>query len=229
VLLLPASTLLAFAAGGTLARLAGAGDGAGLAAAAIVGGYGLLAGVAGLLAGLLFTLWLPPVALRRVALVSLPPAVLLLGWLTAAYLAARDETRRQLAAAYDVLPPFELRLRQLDAAAPRTVEVDGAGRRLTLLDASGRCDEDLAGEERVRLLTALRDVEGALWRQPDLCADVAAPASYELSFHIDEAKPPDTVVELSLTRHCAETATEFTALLDALDWVLRAKGLHQGC
>ncbi len=204
-LLCASFSLVSFVLGLWIATLAGVGEGQGLAAGAIVLFNGLLGAVIGLAVALLLLRTLNARLLRAVLLVVLPVGVLIAVLILAGILRSRSEMQAHLAEAYTRLPAFRLALAPAPPWRGEPVQRFSAdwGRRTIDISVNGReCSFSLSGAQAVQLLTALRNTEGVLYRQPRACDAYPGPGEYHISFTIPEAMPPDSVGDLAPSADC---------------------------
>jgi hypothetical protein len=224
--------LLGFPAGVWLAGLAGAGQGQGLAAGAIVIFWGLCGAVAGGVGGLLLWRWVSSRTLRRLLLVAGPPALLIAVLLVAGVFRSRSDMRAHLQEAYERLPAFRLELIPGPAAGARPLDqftADWEERSFSYTAGGQRCSAPLNGAQAVQLLTALRNAEGVLYRDPAPCPATAEAPVYRLRFTIREAKPPETVGNIALTPTCLSTLPALGEPHSAAEALLAAAGDRADC
>ncbi|GAB5450595.1 MAG: hypothetical protein Hals2KO_09230 [Halioglobus sp.] len=205
LLLCASFSLISFVVGLWIASLAGVGEGQGLAAGAIVLFNGLLGAVVGLAVALLLIRTLNARRLRTLLLVVLPIGVLIAVLVLAGILRSRSQMQAHLAEAYTRLPAFRLALAPAPPWRRQSVERFRAdwARRTFDISVNGReCSFSLSGAQAVELLTALRNAEGVLYRQPGACDAYPGPGEYHISFTIPEAKPPDSVGDLAPSADC---------------------------
>lgn len=199
------STLGCFAAGTWVGARFLVPPGSGLAGSAIAVGYGLAGALAGGAAAALLAYRLP---LRWVRWLTVPSAAIgFLVLLAAAriYLRSKAEQQAQLEEAYAKLPPFRLELTRASALAPASFsklafDSEAAAFHATAT-AGTACSGPLSGADNVAVLTALRNVEGLLLKEPRPCAD-GGEVAYRIAFRIEEARPPDSQGELAATSAC---------------------------
>ncbi|NGP54452.1 cytochrome d ubiquinol oxidase subunit II [Thioalkalivibrio sp. XN8] len=203
---------------------------AGLVAGAMVLWYGLLGGLATVVAALLLVRYVAASRLRVAALFMAGVSVVLLVWLTPRFAemgTERAEHRRQAVA---MLPAFELALTgRLEPRLRRFIYTsrnnDWRIERMDGTRCQGGLPEGKAGDRaRVELLSALRglDVAGVL-AVPPSCQQTGELLAV-LAMTIHESRPPPTKGNLSLTTACRAEVPELAALLERVERVYR---LHQ--
>jgi hypothetical protein len=201
---------------------------AGLAGGAIVFMTGLLISAAALVVGAILAYVLSARLLQALTIIAGIPAVLVVIFIGHGYL----NYARERDAFHDDqianLPPITLSLSQTEAVAGRAfaeIEYDTAQMRYIVTSTNGAlCTEDLPAQSRdkVRLLTALRNVEILLARQPAPCADGVV--LHRAHFRIREAQPPDTAGTVDMTSVCLEEHPELRALVTVAKAVFEANG-----
>jgi hypothetical protein len=106
----------------------------------------------------------------------------------------------------------------------------GLGERSFSYTAGGqRCSAPLDGAQAVELLTALRNAEGVLYRNPAPCPATAEAPVYRLRFTIREAKPPETVGNIALTPTCLSALPALGEPHSAAEALLAAAGDRADC
>ena len=83
--------------------------------------------------------------------------------------------------------------------------------------------------DAVKMLGALRDVEGLLYKTPDPCGDAAGPTDYELTFFIDEVMPPDSKGDLAISASCLSRFPALAGPREAAVALFESKGLPGTC
>lgn len=171
--------------------------GSGLAGPGIVVGYGVLAGIAGAIAGGVLGFVLPPRRLAFAAALTGIAGGAVLVLLAITVVKGRAQTEAHLQEAYHRLPAFTLEIAVPADAPPARFErfvADWGNREAVVYgdERSAGCRASLSGPEAVALLGALREAEGVLYANPDVCAGFAESPLFTLAFFIPEALPPDT-------------------------------------
>jgi hypothetical protein len=139
------------------------------------------------------------------------------GWLITAYLTARVESDAHLRQAYARLPAFRMTLAHAaPAPAFSRFEADWGERRYRMDGRQGACAAPLSGEQAVTLLSALRETEGVLLKDPSPCAGTPGAVLHELTFFVPETLPPDSQGELMITAACLDAHPALRAPLEAV-------------
>lgn len=224
--------LVGFPVGVWLAGLAGAGQGQGLASGAIVVFWGLCGSVACAIGGLLLWRRVTVRTLRRLLLVAGPPGLLIAVLLVAGIFRSRSEMQAHLADAYERLPLFRFVLAPGPPVGGRPVTeftADWEERRVTYTQGGQLCSVALEGAQAVKLLTALRNAEGVLYRNPAPCPAMAEAPRYRLRFTIREALPPATAGDVALTPACLRDLPALGGPYLAAEALLARSGSRADC
>ncbi len=195
--------------------------GSGLAAGAMALGYGLLGAL------LLPLVWLALaryLSARQVWFTAWASGFVTLALaLVAAYGVYRGnvESASELAAMHARLPAFELSLEPFGADGRGSL--DAVAYRDGVLEAKrgdSVCVGTLAGEERVRLLTSIRNVEMLA------ASDVAACSGTgdRLTWRVEEALPPPTTGAMAIDATCLDGQSAAAELFEVLRRLLEAHG-----
>jgi hypothetical protein len=181
--------------------------GSGLAAAGIVIGYGALAGIGGLISGVVLGMALPVRVLGPVAVGAGVLGTVVMGSLIAVVLQGRSASRAHLQEAYDRLPAFTLNI-AIPRGAPESpferFSVDWGRREVVIVAGATSCRASLDGPQGVAFLSAVRAAEGVLYAEPQACADDRGEPSYSLTFEVLEALPPPTRGDVSPGESCLQ-------------------------
>lgn len=192
--------------------------GSGLAGPAIALGYGLISALAALAIGGLLAIFLPPKWLLRLAVPVILIGGALSGVLVWVYFQSRAATEAHLEAAYDRLNKFRVILVHRDAAAApfRRMEIDWNVRRYQAVLTDGEsCGAELTGREAVKMLEALRQVEGLQIKVAKPCAGKTGNVRREIDWFIPEAKPPDSSGSHLISEACAAAHPALNAPFEA--------------
>jgi len=188
-----------------IASSAGVAEGQGLASGAIVLGYALLGALGGLLAGWALLRLLPAGPRRWLTLASVPVAVAMAVLIAMGWLHYRAEMDRHLQQAYADMPHFQLELQPgpaVGGVSPQRLVADSGERWLEVSSDGRACRAALSGEQTMLLLSALREAELVVHREPEVCKGSQGPVVRHLVFVIQEATAPTTQVNLRITADC---------------------------
>lgn len=190
-----------------LAAQMGAGEGQGLAGGAIVLFWGLVGALLGLATGVGLFRSLT-VGSRRVLLLLVAPAgILIVGLVVAGLLRSRADMRAHLEEAYERLPPFRIALSpgpEYRGGKTAAFTAEWPKRSVSFQAGERQCTGELTAPDAVKVLTALRNAEGVLYREDAPCGNGEGEgvAGTRLSFVITEARPPMTEADLRLNDSC---------------------------
>lgn len=191
-------------------------SGAGLAGGAIVVGYGLMGSVAASIGAVLTARLLPSRRLRPVTLVTGVIGGVLAGVLINIYLDSRAATAEFMQQSYENMLKFhvevavtELPTNDSSPAYPfDSVELDWRTRSVAAVVDGESCSSELAGEDAAAMLSALRGVEGVVYRDPFPCAGTLGAVQQTLTMQIAEATGQPSTADLALTEACLESHPE---------------------
>jgi len=209
--------------------------GSGLAGPAIALSYGLLGAVVGVALGIVVSIFTPG---RWLAYATIPVALaggIVVLMVARSYMISSAETEARLQEAYDKLPAFTLTIELPETAADRPFArfaADWSARSYDVTvagDDPQTCSAAMAGPDAVRLLTALRNIEGRLMNEPDPCAASPGAVDHHLAFAIKEARPPDSEGSLEITEACLTRAPDLAAPRDAVTEMIAENGLPDAC
>lgn len=209
--------------------------GSGLAGPVIALGYGVIGGVLGAALGLVMSIFTPG---RKLSVIAVP--VLLAGAIVVViavrgYLVSSAESEAQLLEAYENLPTFALTITYPETAEQppfARFEADWAARQYVVTtsgDSPRRCSVAMTGPDAVDILTALRGVDAILFNEPAPCATSPGAVDHELSFRIDEVRPPNTEGHVEVTAACLTRAPALAAPRDAAIALVARNGVPDTC
>ena len=190
---------------GRIASDAGVAEGQGLAGGAIILGYALLGALGGLLVGWVLLHLLPAGPRRWLTLASVPVAAVLVVLIAMGWLHSRAEMDRHLQQAYADMPHFRLELQPgpaVGGVSPQRLLADSGAGWLEVTTGERVCRTALAGKQAMLLLSALREAELVVYREPEVCKGSQDPITKRLVFDITEALPPATQVDVQITADC---------------------------
>jgi len=220
LLLAVGAGMCAFMLGALVASRCCVPAGSGLAGPAIVFGYGVIAAViSALLAGLLA--WsLPPRILHLLSLVVGLAGAVFFAIALKVYLDSRQASAEHLREAYGRMRPFSVALSYLPVTeeVPFRRAVLDWGQRSISFDADGQqCVHDLEGESAARMLGALREAEGVVFRSEFPCAGTLGDILRRMEYRIVEALPPENTATLAITEVCLATHPGLAAPFEVME------------
>lgn len=208
--------------------------GSGLAAAPIALSYGLITAlIVGLLAFILYPritpaqrkwLWLPAVTSLFIIAAILVRSYIITQSDQQAYL---DEMRRNF-------PPFELTWQsaeEFDRGFTR-LQLNSMDGSVRIGYADGRNCTATIGEtstEKSDLLAALRNIEGEVYRNPQLCSANGGVGDNSFVYTIHEILPPANSADLELSQSCLDSNPLLATALDSIERVYRRLRRSQQC
>lgn len=194
-----------FLLAGRIASEAGVAEGQGLAGGAIILGYALPGALGGLLLGWVLLRRLPAGARRWLTLACVLVAAVMIVLIIMGWLHFRAEMDKHLQQAYADMPHFRLELQPGPAVGgvrPQRLAADSGAGWLEVSTGERVCRTALAGNQAMLLLSALREAELVVYREPEVCTDSQGPIIQRLVFDIAEALPPATQVDVQITADC---------------------------
>lgn len=200
--------------------------GSGLAGPVIAISYGIMgAGLTGV-AGIFLAWLLPPKWFVGVAVPVTVAGAIIAVILVNIYIQSETEQQAHLEEAYARMNKFRVTLVHLnDAYAPfRRMEADWGERRYTATTNDAEptiCTAELSGPEAVKLLEALRGVEGVVLQDEFPCAGSPGAVERELDWFIPEAKPPNSGGKHAITAACAAQYPALDRLFEAAAGIFR--------
>ena len=221
-----------FMLGAFLAGKMGVAEGQGLASGAIVVGYGLRGGVAGIVLAIILSVYLPARWLITLCVIFGIAGTFLFWKIFGAISESRDQSQAHLEQAYENLPKFQV---QMANAGGNTVlpfeqmEMNWGNRNYRVVTGGSSCTVELSGKQAVQMLTALREVDRITFQDPFPCAGTLGQELVKFDMIIPESLPPDTEAKLAITRACLQQHPELEAPLTAAREIHRANGMPKDC
>lgn len=204
ILLTLAFAISFFMLGAFLAGKLGMAKSQGLAGGAIVLGYGLIAGIIGIILGVVLSRFLSARWLVTLCIFFGLVASVLFWRIFTAVSDSRSQSRAQLEQAYDNFPKFQVLIVQSDRShylSFERMQMDWANRNYQLSADGKQCTVEMSGEQALKMLSALRPKENTVLDEAFPCA--ASPTL--------ECKPT-SLLQLRSTHICCTTASLLSKL-----------------
>lgn len=205
-LLVLSSMVIGLAVGTIMGARCCVAPGSGMAGPVIAIGYGVMGAVALGAIAFLFARKLNPAYLIRLTVPVTVIGSVLFGLMLTGYFKSREENAQHLAEAYANMNRFWVKMAWLDKDGQadffQSAEFDWHAATYSVQYHDRRCAAVPEGPHAVAMLTALREAEGVVYRDPKPCAGSEGRVVATLRYEITEAMPHNNSADLKLTEQC---------------------------
>ncbi|MFN3232373.1 MAG: hypothetical protein ACE363_09470 [Alphaproteobacteria bacterium] len=202
---------------------------AGLAGAAEVIWYGLLGAIIFGIIGFILSRKLDGKPLVWTAILLGPVGLAVAIVMIRGYSQSQKEMEAHLTEAYRNLPPFTVTMVRPGGDAFEKIEIQSASLSYVAQVGGRTCSAQISGEEKVKILTALRDADVLLYNTPNPCSGTTGAPWGELDFTIQEAKPPVTQRSVKIDQACLSQFPVLEVPFEAARKLLRDGDFPQDC